>query len=200
MSFRAGLGAFSSFRQRSPQELRHFVDRLGVGQPQVRFGSASNVYQVIIFQMEAVMRTALSLTICALALLAGTFPAVGGNDKKEEKKSETLLIQVSAGELAEEFRADSIKAAKKYNPNPPMKGAQGGAIIVVNGEVMATNEKNLTFKTGSTVGVMVRLTNDAGMPAGRFIATVTGKFKETQKNTVYLEGELTKTKPIIDNK
>jgi hypothetical protein len=146
------------------------------------------------------MRTAFGLTICALALLVGIFPAAGGYDKKEEKKSETLLIQVSAGELAEEFKADSIKAAKKYNPNPLIKGAQGGAIILVQGEVMAAKGKDLTFKTGSKVGVMVKLTNDVGMPAGRFIATVKGKFKEVQNNTVYLEGELTKTKPIMGDK
>ncbi len=142
------------------------------------------------------MRKLVSLVV----LLASAFTLEYGHC--QEKKTETILITTTASEIAQEFAKNPAEAAKKYNPNPPKKGAAGGAIIKISGELEKTVGADIYLRvdppTKPAIKVAIRLKKADPAAKGKKAVTVDGGiFKEFKNQTIVIEADGVSLREII---
>ena len=142
------------------------------------------------------MKAAFSLVVLALMFLSSATA-----QDKDKKPVESILIKVTAADVAKEFAKDAKDAAKKYNPEPPMKGGLGGTIIEISGEVEKVTGKDIELKTETKIKVRLKAKKVDGPADGRrVVESATGKFKEFKNNTIVIEvGDVT-LKRVIGEK
>ena len=142
------------------------------------------------------MRKLLGLAVVIVAALVLALPYSQGQDK--DKKAQSILIEVTAADIAKEFAKDRDAATKKYDPNPPKKRAAGGAIIKISGELEKAKGMDLFLKTDSPIKVLIKAKKLVGEATGKKAVEVDGgTFKEFKDKTIVIEAATAKLVQIV---
>jgi hypothetical protein len=138
--------------------------------------------------------TAAVLLLLGLVALVGTATAQDTKDK--QKAVGAIRYEVTADELAKEFKDNAAAARKKYDPNPP-KGGAGGAIIAITGELQRTGRGEVSLKNDAGLTVLLRAKNVKQPPNNRQVVIASGKFNSFNRNTITIDADSIEFKQIV---
>ena len=133
--------------------------------------------------------------IRTIACLPFFFVAVVGTGITQDKKAETIFYPTTAEDIAKEFGADAKKAAKKYNPKPPIPGGAGGAVIGIKGKLDKAKGMDLYLDGTPAIRVLLKAKKLDGKANVGATVEGTGIFKGFTNNVVIIEIDTAKISP-----
>jgi hypothetical protein len=123
--------------------------------------------------------------LLVIALLGVSFSFLLPLGSGQQKKSETIVHEVTAEGIAKEFRQNEKAAKTKYDPKGP-KGGAGGAVIDISGEVQKVTGTTVVLRSIQGITVTLQATSVAGK-VGETVQATGATFKSYSRKVLLIK-------------